>query len=201
MERSLPAAFFLVTAFLLAKGVEASLGFSVFAGLLCDAPAVYDERSFDSRCSVEPLVGGRIGWSGLGRARLETEALYSRRSFESPAFVTDTAVRADFLELALLGAWPIHEGSGALRVTAVVGPQVGLRLRARRRFQDVDQDITEELRPADLKIVSGLRLSHRAGRGDVFVEGRLAWGLTDLDDTNEQQIHSRALSIQLGYAR
>ncbi|HEY7697542.1 MAG TPA: hypothetical protein VIE88_03960 [Vicinamibacteria bacterium] len=112
--------------------------------------------------------------------------------------MTDTAVRADFLELAFLGERAIYE-RGAFRFSLVAGPQVGLRLRARRRF-DVDQDVTGELREADLKIVCGLRLARRLGEGAVFVEGRFGCDLTDLDDTKQNQIHSRAIWIQLGYA-
>ncbi len=178
----------------------AALGFSLFAGLQCDAPAVRDGRRFDSSCGVEPLAGGALSFTGFGRLSLETEGQYAGRSFASSAFVTDTAVRSDFLELAFLGAWPFYD-RGAFRLSAVTGPQLGLRLRARRRFRNVDQDVTDELRSADLKIVGGLRLSRRAGAGAVFLEGRLAFGLTDLDDTNQHSIHSRILSIQLGYAR
>jgi len=174
-------------------------GLSVFAGLTCDAPAVEDGRSFDSRCAVSPLVGGAFTFSGPHRVRLEAEGAYARRSFESSAFVTDTAVRADFLELAFLGERAIHE-RGPFRLSVVASPQVGLRLRARRRFREVDQDVTDELREADLKIIVGLRLARRLGGGAVFVEGRFGWGLTDLDGTNQHQIHSRAISIQLGYA-
>ena len=192
----------LLAASLLAWAVdtEADWRLSVFAGPSCDAPAVEDGASFDSRCSVQPLLGAAASVSGPGRWRFETEATYSRRSFESSAFVTDNAVRAEFLELALLAAWPLREGS-SYRITAVLGPQVGLRLRARRRFRDVDQDVTDELRPADLKLVGALRLSRRTGRGEAFLEGRLGFGVTNLDDTNQQEIHSRGFAVKVGFAR
>jgi hypothetical protein len=173
---------------------------SVFAGPSCDAPTVEDGERFDSKCSVQPLLGGAASFSGPGRLGIETEASYSRRSFESSAFVTDTAVRAEFLELALLAAWPLREGP-RYAVVAVAGPQVGLRLSARRRFRGLDQDVTDELRPADLRLVGALRLSRRTGRGVAYLEGRLGFGVTDLDDTNQQQIHSRGVVVLLGFAR
>jgi hypothetical protein len=179
---------------------EAQWRFSVFAGPSCDAPAVEDGERFDSACSVKPLLGAAASFSLPGRLRLKAEASYSRRSFESPAFVTDTPVRADFLDLAFLGAWPIRDSS-RFRVTAVFGPQVGLRLSARRRFRDFDQDVTDELRPAELRFVGGLRLSRRTGRGEAFLEGRLGFGLTKLDGTNQQQILSRGVAVMLGFAR
>ncbi len=172
---------------------------SFFAGPSCDAPAVEDGERFDSACSIQPLLGAAVTFSGPGRLRLEAEVSYARRSFESPAFVTDTAVRADFLELAALAGWPLHEGSHN-RVTAVFGPQVGLRLSAHRAFREIDQDMTDELRPADLKVVLGVRLSRATRRGEAFVEGRLGIGLTNLDDTNQQEIHSRGVAVIFGFS-
>lgn len=183
-----------------AVDTEAQWKFSGFAGPSCDAPSVEDAERFDSACSVQPLLGAAASFPGPGRLRLEAEASYSRRSFESPAFVTETPVRADFLDLAFLLGWPVWESS-RFRVTAVFGPQVGLRLSARRRFRDFDQDITDELRPAELRLVGALRLSRRTGRGEAFLEGRLGYGLTNLDDTNQQQIHSRGVAVMLGFAR
>ena len=177
-----------------------AVGFSLFTGLTCDAPAVDDGRSFDSSCSVELLAGGSVRLPRLDRIRLEAEARFERRSFESSAFVTNTLVRTEFLELALLSDWPFLEG-GRFRLSAVAGPELGLRLRARRRFGDVDQDVTDELLPADLKVVGGLRVSGRTGRGAIFVEGRFGFGLTNLDDTSQQSLHSRALSFLFGYSR
>jgi hypothetical protein len=172
---------------------------SFFAGPSCDAPAVEDGERFDSACSVQPVLGAAVSFAGPGRLRLEAEVSYARRSFESKAFVTDTAVRADFLELAALGAWPFHESSRN-RVTALFGPQLGLRLSARRAFREFDQDVTDELHPADLKLVLGLRLSRSTKRGEAFVEGRLGIGLVNLDDTNQQEIHSRGLAVIFGFS-
>ncbi len=183
-----------------AAEIEASWKLSVFAGPQCDAPAVEDGERFDSRCSLQPLFGAAASFSGPGRLWLETEASYSLRSFGSSAFVTDTLVRADFLELAFLSAWPLHE-SPRYRVTAVAGPQVGFRLSARRPFRDVDQDVTDELREADLRLALALRLSRPIGPVEAFIEGRFAFGITNLDDTNQQEIHSRAVVMKLGFTR
>jgi hypothetical protein len=180
---------------------EARRPLSFFAGPQCDRPAVEDGERFDSGCSVAPALGVRLGFAGFRRLQLEAEGQYSRRTFRSEAFVTDTSVRADFVELALLGAWPVVRSSGGLGVTAVLGPQVGILLGARRPFREVDQDVADELRPADLRIVFALRLSQRTRAGSVFIEGGLQWGLTDLDATNQQQIHSRALVVKLGLER
>lgn len=174
----------------------AELGFSVFAGPQCDAPSVRDGPSFESSCAVQPLVGAAVSFPapGLATWRLEGEGQYARRSFGSDAFATDTHVRTKSLELALLGTRSLYGSSSGFRLSAVFGPQLGILLRARRRFRDVDQDVTDQLRPAELRIVTAVRLR----RERFFVEGGFAWGLTDLDDTNQQQIHSRDVVVKLG---
>jgi hypothetical protein len=69
----------LLAASLLAWAVdtEADWRLSVVAGPSCDAPAVEDGAPFDSRCSVQPLLGAPASFSGPGRWRFETEATYS----------------------------------------------------------------------------------------------------------------------------
>lgn len=199
MEQRLSPLVFLVAAAVSAvtsDSIAADLGFSFFGGAQCDAPDVQDGESFESSCSIQPLVGTAVSFSAPGPAdwRLEGQGQYSRRSFRSTAFATDTNVRADFLELALVGTWPFYRSSSGFRLAAIVGPQLGVLLGAQRRFQDIDQDITDELRSTDFRIVTAIRLSHRR----FFVEGGFAWGLTDLDNTNQQQIHSRGVMVKLG---
>lgn len=145
---------------------------------------------------MQPLAGARASFPGpgLGDWRLVAEGQYSRRAFASDAFATDTDVRAEFLELALLSQWQFYGSSSGVRLYAVVGPQIGILLRARRQFRGVDHDITDELRSPDFRIAAALRVTYRR----VFVEGGLAWGLTDLDNTNRQQIHSRGVAVKLG---
>jgi hypothetical protein len=115
--------------------------------------------------------------------------------------VTDTNVVADFVELGMLGMATHVSASGTWRVSLLAGPQVGLRLKARRRFREADQDVTQELRGADLKAALGLRLRRSLGRGSVFIEARAALGLTDLDATHQQSIRARVLGLHLGYTR
>jgi hypothetical protein len=201
MEQRLLGASILALALGVSRESEARPRFAIFAGAQCDAPAVEDGQSFDSGCSMAPLAGFAAGFRPPGPLGLEALASYARRSFTSPAFVTDTAVRVDFLEVALEGTLVIHSSPGGFRVTALGGPELGVVLRARRLFRDVDQDIANELRQADFRLVALLRLSRHASAVEVFVESGVAWGLTNLDDTNQQTIHSRAFLIRLGVAR
>jgi hypothetical protein len=129
------------------------------------------------------------------------EVAFGRRRSASPAFVTDTPVVADFLEVGLLAAWRAGPAERAWRFRMEAGPQVGILLRARRRFRDVDQDITDELQHKDLKAVLGVRVERRAGGGWLVLGTRFAWGLTDLDTTNQQQIRARIWVFLLGYER
>ena len=72
---------------------------------------------------MAPLAGFAAGFRPPGPLGLEALASDARRSFTSPAFVTDTAVRVDFLEVALEGTLVIHSSPGGFRVTALGGPE------------------------------------------------------------------------------
>lgn len=175
---------------------SAELSIAVIGGAQCDAPAVSDGASFSSTCSLQPLAGAALGFPfpGPRQLSLEVEGQYARRSFGSEAFATDTEVRATFIELALLGTWSFYESASGLRLGAVAGPQIGILQDAHRRFRDVDQDVKDLFRPADFKLVTALRVTRRR----LSAEGGVAWGLTNLDDTNQQEIRSRALYFKLG---
>lgn len=139
-------------------------------------------------------VISRGGWE----ARLE--ASLARREFSSAAFVTDTPVVADFVELGLLALRRLRSEAATWQAHALSGAQLGFRLRARRRFRDVDQDVTDELREADVKALVGLRAARRGARGELFMDLRWLFGLTNLDATNQQQIRARSWVLLLGYS-
>jgi hypothetical protein len=170
------------------------------AGTQSDAPLVSDGRRFESKGGLAPVAGVFLAWSSDAGWGGQLAADLARREFASPAFPTDTPVVADFLELGVHGRWRAWNGGG-WEAWVAAGPQVGFRLRARRRFRELDQDVTEELREADFKIALRLLAARRWGGGQLFLEGRLAFGITDLDATNQQEIRPRILGICIGYGR
>lgn len=182
----------------IAEPGAAAVTWGVQAGVQRDAPQVRDVREFPSDGSWAPVSGAFVGWEPRGRWSARAETAFARRRFASPAFVTDMPVVADFLEAGLLALWRPGPATRRWALSLEAGPQVGFRLRARRRFRDVDQDVTGELREADLKAVVGLGAAHRRG---PFLTVRFAFGMTDLDATNQQQIRARALVLLLGYRR
>ena len=179
--------------------VEADSSWSVFGGFQCDTPRIRDGGDrFESTCAVAPLAGGGFELAGPWKSRFETSASFARRSFASTALVTDTNVRADYLELALRTALPVYGSDVSWRLRVLVGPQLGILLRARRRFRDVDQDVSDELRSTDIKLVAAVRIERTLGTRAFFAEAGFGWGLVDIDDTNQQEIRSRNLAVRLG---
>lgn len=181
---------------------DAVAGIGIVAGLQHDAPAVRDAgRGFASEGSWRPLVGLLLSRRIGTRWRAEGGALYAKRVFSSSAFVTDTPVRADFFDLGVVAIRELGPPGPPWALSVQAGPQAGLRLRARRRFREVDQDVTGELHEADLRMIGGLRLARVAGRSRFFLEGRFAWGLTNLDNTEQQEVRSRGLTVAVGWTR
>lgn len=185
----------------LVSAAPALAGWGLEAGVQRDAPSVRDLREFGSHGSPAFFAGAFAAWRPQARWSARLEAAYARRRFSSSAFVTDTPVVADFLEIGLFGAWLPGPRDRAWRFRVELGPEVGVRLRARRRFRDVDQDVADELRSADLKVVLGVWVERAWGSGRLFLSPRFGLGLTDLDATNQQQIRARTAALVVGYER
>lgn len=92
---------------------------------------------------------------------------------------------------------PARRGSA---VHIFAGPSFNVRLRARGEgtFQGEtsEQDISEDIEPFEIGLVVGAGVEI----GRLILDGRYAWGLSDLDkdDTDDVIVKNRVLSLTAG---
>jgi hypothetical protein len=165
--------------------------FGLLGGIGFHRPAISAEESFPVDGSFG-LSGGGFFSVGLGESWfLEIDGLVSPKSYSSPELVTDTAVDTLWLDLPIVFGRALVEN---FRLYG--GAQVSFRLRAQREFRDEDFDVSTELQDSDFGVVLGGRLTPIP---KVSLDGRLEWGLRNIDDTNWYEIRTRAVRFLVAY--
>jgi len=124
---------------------------------------------------------------------IQPEVIYSAQGAEHITPTTDTQIELNYLNLPVVFQYMI--GSG-FRFQA--GPQVGIRLNAKRNFNGVESDIKSSFKNADLGVLGGISYVTKFGLG---FDARYIYGLTDIakeGNTAELGSDLNNLVIQLG---
>lgn len=96
-------------------------------------------------------------------------------------------------------------GKGNLKFNALLGPTFGYAFNGKVNFNDTDTDIDfekDKIKQADIGAMLGLGLGLDAGPGTLFLDGRLGWGISNLNDAENSdniQWHNRGLNVGIGY--
>ena len=146
------------------------------------------------------LTGGvTVSYRFREALAFRVDVLYARKRFSSSDFVTDTPVDSRWVDVPFLADFVVRPRS-RFRPTLVVGFQFGAKLRATRQFRGEEQDIEDELADDDFGLVGGGEVSVLPNSDRLTVEGRLHWGLRNIDRTRWYDIKSRTLTLLVGYS-
>ena len=157
-----------------------------------------DTISFDNRVGL--IAGGFVNWPLAGRLSLQPEALFTQKGARVEEGGGTLTQQLDYLDVPVLVQYRLS-GSDARYLSLFAGPAIGVRLRARSRASfggtAVEDDVSDQVTSTDLSIVGGLGYQ----RGRVSIEGRYAWGVSDIDkDTGDDtKIRTRAISMLAGW--
>jgi hypothetical protein len=151
----------------------------------------------------------------LGSLALQPELLWMRKgaSVSSPDFGDTTLdLKFDYVEIPLLLVIPIST-QGGVSPYFFGGPAIafeaGCEISAEGGGIDVtvdcdegeDIDVEVERKKTDLGIALGAGIRIPAGAGGVLLEGRFTYGLTNLDDSAEDDtIKNRSIAVLFGYS-
>lgn len=136
-----------------------------------------------------------IGWIDI-----QPELLFSSKGGRLDDGGIESTLVIDYLELPVLArvARPL---SGAMRIYAVAGPSVGLRLRARSRtdFGSATEeiDLDDEVERVDIGMAAGGGVEFRS----LVLDARYTFSLRDIDADTSDAVTSRnrVFSITAGF--
>lgn len=157
--------------------------------------------------TLTAFMGGGFVRFGLGRVGLQPELLVVTRGGEYPAeaFEGDAKLKVDYIEVPVLLIVPLTMGTGVAPYV-FGGPSFAFEINCKVETSAVSGDASEDCSDNDLRestdigATAGGGLSFPMGPGDLFVEGRYNWGLTNLAKGEGTEIKSRTGAVLAGYS-
>ena len=168
------------------------------AGIVAGRLSLEGAGGFDTSARTGATGGGFVTF-GLGRHwRLQLEALYAERRFRSSGLPIEIAVRSRGVEVPLLLQVAAPTGR-RVRPLAFAGPQVSVVSAVRQTVGGASTDISDSVADLDVAATAGVGLEIGAGRGAVVVDGRVVFGLRELNQAPPPDYRSRAFTLLVGY--
>lgn len=152
------------------------------------------------------FAGGGFIRFDLGRLGIQPEILSVTKGAEiedDGAGADDSAIKIEYIEIPVLLHLPLAYGS-SFAPYIFGGPSFAFEIDC--EFEDIDCDdesITEpvETKGTDIGLTAGGGLAFAMGPGALLLEGRYTWGMTNIDDTQDEvEIKNRSALIMAGYS-
>ncbi len=96
-------------------------------------------------------------------------------------------------------------GTGDLKFNELLGPSFGYAMTGKVKHDDEDHDIDfgeDHIKRFDISGVAGLGISYDIDNNSFFLDTRVGWGFTNLDDSDYSDnvnLHNRGYMIGVGY--
>jgi hypothetical protein len=167
-----------------------------FANLSEEGKAV--TATFDTR--IGHIAGGFVTWPLSGRLALQPEVLFTQKGAKVEQGGGTLTQELDYLDVPVLIRYRLT-GTDERHFSAFGGPAIGVKLRAHSRASfgetAIEDDVSDQLKATDLSVVGGVAYQ----RGRLSLEGRYAWGVSDIDkDTSDDvKIRTRVIAILAGW--
>lgn len=177
----------------LTYGVKGGITFANLA-----EEAAGETTTLDNRLGI--AAGGFATWPLSGRFALQPEALFTQKGAKAEQGGGTLTQELDYLDVPVLIGCRLT-GNDARHFAVFGGPALGVKLRARSRASfggtAVEDDVSDQVTATDFSVVGGV--SYHRGRASV--EGRYAWGVSDIDkDTaDDVKIRTRGISVLAGW--
>lgn len=151
------------------------------------------------------FAGGGFIRFGFGRLGIQPEILSVTKGAEQDGGEggEDSALKIEYIEIPVLIHLPLTYGS-SFAPYVFGGPSFAFEVGC--DFEDVDCDDEAQVDPIELKstdigLTAGGGLAFAMGPGALLLEGRYTWGMTNIDDSAEEnEIKNRSALILAGYS-
>jgi len=161
-----------------------------FKGGIDYADLAYDPDVIDPDPSVGLAFGGLLGFVISPGMTLDTDVLYIRKGAkwtEMDAEQNEVDVTAKFSYLVLNPMLRFAVQNEGLRPYFLAGAEIGFLLDAKLDSDVAEVDVKDETKSTDFGVNFGAGLEFPSGSSAIFIEGRYALGLTDIDDTEGEE--------------
>ena len=160
-----------------------------------------DADDADSRSGFD--VGGLIQIPMGDMITIQPEVHYSQRGASFEEGDTEVEYKLDYIHVPLLfkAGVPLAEG---FDFDFLFGPSFAFNMGCELEAEDGETaDCDEagiELKSTDFGIIGGGSFAWAAGPGDVLVDVRYDWGMTNIVDQDDTDVKNTALQFLIGYA-
>ncbi len=96
-------------------------------------------------------------------------------------------------------------GTDLVKFNVLAGPSIGYAFNGKVKSDDTEIDIDfdkDQIKQYDVSALLGIGVELKAGPGNIFLDARLNWGITNLDDSSNSDDfnwHNRGIGIGVGY--
>lgn len=140
-------------------------------------------------------VGGVLDLRLAQNFDLHLEPMYLQKGTKLDAGGQEGTFRASYLELPAL--FRLALGTGTARPYLMAGPTIGYLLSAKSSSEGNEEDVKDQIKDLDFGLDFGAGVSFPAGNNSVFVEGRYALGLSNINDDPQDPTDIKNKGIQI----
>jgi hypothetical protein len=174
-----------------AAGQELQAG--VRAGIVVATLSVDDEvdAPFDNRVGL--AAGGFLDLPIGDRLSVQPEVLFVQKGATFDDTAATGRIELDMLDVPVLARYRLG------RLFVLAGPSISVKLRARQVLdfgeEEESVDIGDDVESFDVGIVGGI--GYESGR--LSVDGRLNWGLRNVNAVDDANVKTRSFMVLVGY--
>lgn len=164
-----------------------------------------EDADFDN---LTAFVGGGHIRFDLGSFSVQPEVLFVRKGAKESDEDGEFKIKIDYVEIPVLLRYDVMT-AGGVAPFFYAGPAVAFEIAcnlSQENGQSVEADCDEvdefpERKSLDVGILGGAGVAFAAGPGNLFVEGRYNFGLTNISDSElDDEAKNRSASVMVGYA-
>lgn len=143
-------------------------------------------------------IGGVLDLRLTENFDLHLEPMYLQKGTQLEAAGQTGKFKASYVELPVL--FRVALGSSTVRPYLIAGPTVGLLLSAKSSDGTSEEDIKDQIKDIDFGLDFGAGVSFPAGNNSIFMEGRYALGLSNINDDSQDptDINNKGIRIMGG---
>lgn len=173
---------------------EAVFGFGVHGGMNFSNFTVNDNTITNARNSrTGSIFGIHMEGMSLGVATLRLELNYSIKGYELTNYVK---VNHNYLQIPVL--FRISPIVGPIEIFGEIGPAAALHLSTDTTVANTTVNYNANSDNWDFSLIAGVGVGFKLDNILLEVEGRYDYGLSNLSDTNNVEIKSRAIQAIAG---